>query len=602
MNIENIDVSIAALLAAYHAQEFTPRELITELWQKARRDNAHNPAWIYLLTEAELEGYLTRLEERPSESLPLYGIPFAIKDNIDLAGVPTTAACPAFSFIPEQHATVVQKLLDAGAIPLGKTNLDQFATGLNGTRTPYGIPHNPRNPEYISGGSSSGSAVALAMNQVSFALGTDTAGSGRVPAALNHLIGLKSSKGLLSCHGVLPACRSLDCVSVFAFNCDDANTVLAVAEGRDEQDCYSRPNLFHNHASRYGEWKGTFKIGIPLDDQLDFGGDRQAKALFEAALQRLADMGGIIVKIDCSPFLEAAKLLYEGPWIAERYVVLEEILKMEPDNLLPVIRSIVGQAESMSAADVFRAQYTLQSYAQRAEAVMQSIDILAMPTMPTAFTIQQLQENPVTPNSALGTYTNFVNLLDMSALALPAGFLDSGVGWGITLLGRAFDDRKLLSIGNRYTRLLPYPPANVGADHFVGQTTVAEFNERMDLVVCGAHLSGMPLNHQLTDRQALLQSVTTTAEGYRLYALPDGRRPALIRTEPGRSIEVEVWSIPKVHLGSFISGIDAPLGIGKVELSDGRMLSGFIATPDALVCAEDITDWGGWRAWINRGK
>ena len=597
VNIDSVrDMSTAALRERYLAGDLTPRVLITELLEAASNDE-HN-IWIELLDAQRLEPYLAALESRDIAELPLYGIPFAIKDNIDLAGVDTTAACEAHRYTPDEHATAVSKLIAAGAIPLGKTNLDQFATGLVGARSPFGAGRNAFDPDYISGGSSSGSAVATALGIVSFALGTDTAGSGRVPAAFNNLIGLKPSRGLVSCKGVIPACRSLDCVSVFSLTVDDANRVLAVIEGVDEGDAYSRENRFDNGPRRYGTVDTPWRIAVPLAEQLEFFGDDAAAALFDDAVQALRDMGHEIIATDIQPLLDAAKLLYEGPWITERYVVLEDYIEQSPQDLHEVIRSLVEKGATRSAAETFSAMYELRAFQQIAERLFSSIDCLVTPTAPTVYTIAEVEADPITLNSRLGTYTNFMNLLDLCAVAVPAGFLPNGVGFGITLQAPALQDRRMLSLANSWCQQQNLTMGASGIPMPVSDVSNPAFESHVDLVVCGAHLEGMPLNWQLTERGAVRVDSTHSSANYLLYAMQDGR-PAMCRDEAaGVRIEVEVWRLHKQELGSFVSDIPAPLGIGKVELDDGRWLPGFIAEPRAVIDAQDISSLGGWRAYI----
>ena len=593
-NIHNL--SLVALQKSYREGLTTPRQLIMHLREQALSQSDFN-AWIHLLTESELEPYLAALDSVAGGDLPLYGIPFAIKDNIDLAGVPTTAACPDFAYIPEQSAAVVEVLINAGAIPLGKTNLDQFATGLVGTRSPYGEGKNSFNPDYISGGSSAGSAIATGLGQVSFALGTDTAGSGRVPAVLNNLVGLKPSKGLLSTRGVVPACRTLDCVSIFALNTDDAASIFDVAARYDGEDPYARENHFANRARSYGPSgvKPAFTFAVPA--QLDFQGNPETERLFQDSVAHFEAAGGVASSIDFEPFLAVAKLLYEGPWVAERWLATEAVSR---ESMLPVIQTIIGGAEGTTAASAFAAQYQLAALKKQCDRLIAEYEFVLMPTMPTFFTRAQMAEDPIVHNSTLGTYTNFVNLLDYTATAVPVGFTECGVPWGVTLLGRAFQDIHILS----YCQLLQHAcqmPMATGKHPLpdIEQTSGARLDDNVDIVVCGAHLQGQPLNWQLTERGACLKEQTTSAAYYSLYVLADGRRPGMTRNETGgAAIEVEVWSMPVANLGSFVADIPAPLGIGKVELADGHWASGFICDAYGLENARDITELGSWRAWV----
>jgi allophanate hydrolase len=589
------NLSLQVLKAAYLRGDLKPRDLMRQLSAQARQQSSYN-AWIYLLNEAELEPYLSALAAHTPDTLPLYGVPFAIKDNIDLAGVPTTAACPDFAYIPGESAAVVSVLVAAGAIPLGKTNLDQFATGLVGTRSPYGEGKNSFNPEYISGGSSAGSAIATALGQVSFALGTDTAGSGRVPAVLNNLVGHKPSKGLLSTRGVVPACRTLDCVSLFALSCDDAAALLEVAACYDVEDPYSRPNPFFNRQRYFNvAAPGRFRFGVPAIP--DFQGDGETQALFAHSVRRLQALGGEVVSLDFAPFLETARLLYEGPWVSERWLATRSV---DRASMLPVIRQIIEGAEGRTAADAFAAQYRLAHLKRLCDAQMQDLDFVLTPTCPRFYTRAEMTEQPIVNNALLGTYTNFVNLLDYCATAIPVGFTTCGVPWGVTLFSAAFDDIALLTYAGLLHRDCRLPMGATGHEpSFKLTAATAAIAKSIEVVVCGAHLQGQPLNWQLTERGGQLLQRTTSSAHYQLYALPDGKRPALVREEAqGTVIEVEVWSMPHSSFGSFVAGIPAPLGIGRVELADGRWISGFICDGFGLAGAENISAYGGWRNWL----
>ncbi len=599
MNWDQLDLTVSGLAAHYQAEDFTPRQLVQHL-QSLQPEDRHN-IWIERLNSDQLEPYLQRLDHNQSRSLPLYGIPFAIKDNIDLAGIDTSAGCEAFRYRPPEDASVIGRLIAAGAIPMGKTNLDQFATGLVGTRSPYGACKNAFNPKYVSGGSSSGSAVATALGLVSFALGTDTAGSGRVPAAFNNLIGLKPSRGLISAAGVVPACQSLDCVSVFTLTPDDANQVLAVCEGFDTSDPYSRKNTFDNGTRRYGTVPVPQTIGVPKANNLEFFADQQAEQLYHLAVAKFDQAGHEIVEIDITPLMQAARLLYEGPWVTERYLAIQELIDSQPDSLLPVIAEIISQGRNFSSADTFAAMYRLQHFKQLSQQLFEQIDVLITPTAPTCYTIDAVEQDPIALNSRLGTYTNFMNLLDLAAVAVPAGFLASGVGFGITLQAPAFSDRYLLSLANSYCASINCTMGASGKAMPASPFMTPQDPRYVDLVVCGAHLDGMPLNWQLCERGARKISLTRTAANYRLFAMEDGR-PALVRDQSGASIEVEVWRLPASAFGSFVADIPPPLGIGKVELDNGDWLPSFIAESRASVEAEDITALGGWRNYIRQSE
>jgi allophanate hydrolase len=582
MNTSNLQLD--TLRAAYRSGAQSPRRLILQLREKAAALNPDYNIFIHLLSEAELEPYLSALEQRAVDDLPLYGVPFALKDNIDLAGIATTAGCPAFAYTPERSATIIEQLIALGAVPIGKTNLDQFATGLNGTRSPYGPGINSVNTAYPSGGSSAGSPLAVALGVASFALGTDTAGSGRVPAALNNLVGLKATKGLISTAGVVPACRTLDCVTTFTATAAEASQLLALTAGLDPRDAYSRANPQWNDASAFGKVR-PFRFGVPT--QLEFFGCTEGPALFADAVARLQALGGEPVSFDLAPFLEAARLLYEGPWVAERYSVVGELAESQPEAVLPVIRAVLAKAPAVTGVQTFRAQYRLQALKAQCDRVLAGLDCLLTPTIGRPVTLAELAEEPVLRNSELGYYTNFMNLLDYAAVAVPSGFMANGMPWGVTIFGRAFTDQYLLSV----------------ASALQGQEA-APRPARSDIarvVVCGAHLEGLALNWQLLKRGARKVARTFSSPDYRLYALAGGPplRPGMVRVaEDGVAVEVEVWELPSSELGSFLTGIPAPLGLGKVQLADGRWETGFICEAYGLEGAEDISHLGGWRAWL----
>lgn len=590
-----MNLQLNALRQAYRNGDTTPRQLLLALRDKAAALNPDYHLFIHLLSVEELEPYLAALDGRDLDSLPLYGVPFAIKDNIDLAGIPTTAACPAFAYVPERSATIVEQLLALGAIPLGKTNLDQFATGLNGSRSPYGACPNSVLPEYPSGGSSAGSSLAVALGVASFALGTDTAGSGRVPAALNNLVGLKASKGLISTAGVLPACRTLDCVTTFTATAREASQLLALTARLDPRDEYSRSNPSWNDGTAFGVPR-PFRFGVPRAQDLEFFGCEEGPLLFGDAIDRLKALGGEAVELDLSPFLEAARLLYEGPWVAERYSVAGELMEENPAAVLPVIRAVLAKAPAVSGVQTFRAQYRLQALKAVCDKALEGLDCVLTPTIGRPVTLAELDAEPVLRNSELGYYTNFMNLLDYAAVAVPSGFMNNGLPWGVTLFGRAFTDQYLLGVADALQRQQDraQPAPNNPARH-----------DRARLVVCGAHLDGLALNWQLRQRDARLIEATYSSKDYKLYALAGGPplRPGMLRVaEGGVAIEVEVWELPSRELGSFLTGIPAPLGLGKVQLADGRWESGFICEPYGLEGATDISHLGGWRAYLQTGN
>ncbi|GJM05401.1 MAG: allophanate hydrolase [marine bacterium B5-7] len=607
MTQQNYSLSISELHARYRKGLLSPETLIADIIAKIKSFEDHN-IWIHLLNADELEVYLSNLQGKGPDDLPLYGIPFAIKDNIDLVGIPTTAACPEFSYIPEANAFAVQLLIDAGAIPIGKTNLDQFAAGLVGTRSPYGAVKNAFDPAYISGGSSSGSAVAVALGQVSFSLGTDTAGSGRVPVAFNNLVGLKPTKGRISTSGLVPACRSLDCISIFALNPDDVATVFDIVDCYDPADIYSR--VITNHTG-----KKQYKIGVPGTSFLKFFGNENYENLFGDFVNEILK-GSIgrkvndeedyeIVKIDFTPFIKTAKLLYQGPWLAERYAAIDELIESNPDALFPVTKDIVLPAKDISAVETFKRLYELQALKKETDKILEQVDFVVTPTAGTKYRIEEVNDEPVQLNSNLGYYTNFMNLLDYAAIAIPAGFDKDDFPFGVTLFSHAFTDHQLLK---QAIKLLDGNLVKMGATDFKWMPKqlpdISRKTENtIDIAVCGAHLSGMPLNHQLTDNNAVLIKATKTEAAYKLYVLAGGPplRPGLVRdSSNGKSIEVEVWRIPLRDFGKFMINIPSPLGIGKASLEDGKEVNSFICESFGIEGAEDITDFGGWRNYMKQ--
>jgi len=604
-------LAIGDLLDGYRSCRFTVSAVMEQVLARiAQAPERH--VWISLLSAERVLAYARALQSRSPDSLPLYGVPFAIKDNIDLEGVVTTAACPDYAYMPAASAHVVQRLIDAGAVPIGKTNLDQFATGLVGTRSPYGACHNGVNAEYVSGGSSSGSAVAVATGLVSFALGTDTAGSGRVPAAFNNIVGLKPTCGRLSTQGVVPACRSIDCVSIFALTADDAARVCAAAEGYDRADAYSR----EPGAPMTLPKLAAFRFGIPHADQLEFFDDVEYARLFFESVKRLERLGGRCVEIDFTPFRAAAKLLYNGAWIAERYDAVGEFIERRPESVHPVTRQLILASGRLTAADAFRSIHRLADARRAADEAWGDIDVLVTPTTGTIYKIADLEWDPIRLNANLGFYTNFVNFLDLAGVAVPAGFRDDGLPFGITLVGRAWSDEALLRLADRFHRAsveragaldVALPAAATSSIELAGRSAngaaqVAAPDERFIAVaVCGAHMEGLPLNHQLVSRGATFVRRTRTTSSYRFYALPGGPpfRPGLVRVPSGGApVDVEVWSVPTEQFGSFVAGIPAPLGIGKVALEDGQQVSGFLCEAHAVDGARDITALGGWRQYL----
>ena len=594
----NDSLDLAALAARYKAGSLTPVSLVEGVLDRIAR-RGDDKVWISVLPRAELMTIAKKLEsERPSRK-PLYGIPFAIKDNIDLAGTETTAACPAYAYTAKKSATVIRRLIEAGAIPIGKTNLDQFATGLNGTRSPYGTPGSALNPDYLAGGSSSGSAVAVAAGEVSFALGTDTAGSGRVPAQFNNIVGMKPTRGLVSTLGVIPACRSLDCVSIFALSADDARDVLAAAKGFDPQDPFSRKESSVPLPARVE----NTRFGAPRPADLEFFGNKEGERLFRAMLDRIAGLGGTLVEVDLSPFLETARLLYEGPWVAERYVAIRDFFDKNADSLHPVTRQIIGGGAKPLAAEAFAAYYRLKQLRRVTGSVWERMDVLITPTAVRHYTVAEMLADPVRLNSKLGLYTNFMNLLDLAGIAIPAGFGTDGLPFGVTLVAPAFTDSGLLALGDELHRCQDLKLGAL-ATKLPAKRPTPRTGATVKIAVCGAHMSGLPLNWQLTDRGGRLVRATRTSPNYRLYALPGGppSRPGMVRAARGGAIEVDVWELPTAAFGSFVDGIPPPLGIGTVELEDGEKVKGFVCEAHATIDAKDITELGGWRRFVADGQ
>jgi allophanate hydrolase len=590
--------TVAAIVAAHRAGSTSPAQTVARSFQRIRDYN--DPAvFISLRDEADALAEAETLSKKDAAQLPLYGVPVAVKDNIDVLNLSTTAACPAFAYSPAFDATSVAKLRAAGAIVIGKTNLDQFATGLVGVRSPYGIPNNPMRGDLIPGGSSSGSAVAVSTGLVPLALGTDTAGSGRVPAMLNNIVGLKPSLGLISTAGVVPACRTLDCVSVFSLTVDDAMTALTAMAGPDGADPFSRDRPL----AAMNPFPDNLRLGVPRQGQLIFFGDKAAEKAYGDAVARWTALGATLVEFDLEPFYETARLLYEGPWVAERYLVIRNLLASSPDAIHPVTREITAAGSRLTAADTFAALYRLQALRRIAVRAFADIDALLLPTAPTAYSTAQVLANPVELNSRLGTYTNFVNLLDLCGLALPASIRPDDIPFGITLLAPAGHDAQLASIGRVFhadTRLamgsrnLQQPP--------LAPLPAAVSGDEIAIAVVGAHLSGMALNGEVKALGGRLLEATATAPDYKLYALKGTTppKPGMLRVKAGTgsSIQLEVWALSAAAFGKFVASIPPPLSIGTIRLADGSGVKGFLVEPAAIDGARDISAFGGWRAFM----
>lgn len=577
---------ITELARAYERGETTPAELVEVIAARIalRGDDG---VWISLdLDRARADA--AALGDTPDPALPLWGIPFAVKDNIDVAGWPTTAACPAFAYDATESATAVRLLVDAGAILIGKTNLDQFATGLNGTRSPYGIPTAVADGDMISGGSSSGSAVAVAAGLVSFALGTDTAGSGRVPAAFNGIVGWKPSRGLVSTAGVVPACRSLDCVSVFAGNVADAVLVGQSISAPDPRDPWSRSLPSPTVATPVA--LAGLRVGFPDPESLQISEDHGYGAGWAAALDDVRAAGAELVPLDLSEFFEAGRLLYEGPWLAERLSAVSDFLAGEPDAVLPVIRQVVEGGSGFSAVDAFRAISRLEELRSSTRRTLGNVDVLLTPTAPTTFTVAEMREDPIGRNGVLGLYTTYGNLLDLAAIAVPTPAPHPSRPFGVSLVGVSGSDASLASVAAALEQIwntdaAPVPLVSPPA---------------LPIAVVGAHLAGMPLHGQLTERSARLRTRTVTAPEYRFVALDTAPpKPGLVRVgEGGVAVEVEVWEIPQEHVGTFLAGIHEPLGLGSIRLADGSRVHGFLCEEIDAREAPDIGAFGGWRAYV----
>lgn len=595
------DALTIAALSGFYESGGSPQEVVRRVYRRIAE--VDDPGiFITLVPQDKALEMAANLPPRDDRKFPLWGIPFAVKDNIDVAGYPTTAACPDYAYIPAEDAIAVRRAVAAGAIMIGKTNLDQFATGLVGVRSSYPIPRNAIDPGLVPGGSSSGSAVAVAHSIVTFSLGTDTAGSGRVPAALNNIVGLKPSVGMIPATGVIPACRTLDCVSIFALTVDDAWTALNVMAGKDSSDVYSKSVPLR--ISQAPEPAPV--IGIPARRDLKFFGDSVQEEAWYAGVRQLERLGANVVAVDFTDFFETAALLYEGPWIAERYAALADVIQKSPEILHPVTRSIIEKAAGFSADALFKAQYRLKALQQSTFSVWSKVSMLAVPTTPASPTLAELAADPVTPNSQCGTYTNFVNLLDLCAIAVPGPFRTDGRAAGLTFIAPSGHDGRLATFGRQF---------HIACGARLGATEIAIPPERqfrtgpddlIEIVVVGAHLSGMPLNHELTSNGGVFRRAVSTTADYRFYALAgEGiRRPGLTRVAngTGSEIQTEVWALPPDGFGRFVSGIPAPLSIGTVLLSDGTCPKGFLAEAEGLQGAKDISHLGGWRAFITQDR
>ncbi len=587
--------TISEIVEAHRSGAAKPEDTVSE---SIRRIRASGDPAVFISVADEAAAIAQAREAGRNPSLPLCGVPVAVKDNIDAFGFETTAACPAFAYSPKQDATAVAKLKAAGAIVVGKTNLDQFATGLVGVRSPYGVPRNPFDPAVVPGGSSSGSAVAVSTGLVPLSLGTDTAGSGRVPAGLNNIVGLKPTLGLVSTSGVVPACRSLDCVSIFSLTADDAWTALQAISGFDETDAYSREIALGETAALP---PGT-RLGIPRKEDRHFFGDLRAERAFEQSIELARSTGAQIAELDFSHFLEAARLLYEGPWVAERTAAVGEFIAKNPDKVHPITRAIVESGRKQHAVDAFRAFYRMQALRADARRTMKTVDALMVPTVPRAYTVHELESEPVQFNSNLGTYTNFVNLLDLCGLAVPVTLAEGGMPYGSTLLANAGNDARLLSLGRAMHTKSGLTLGALGVAHPAPRPATALAKGEIAIAVLGAHLSGMALNHELTSIGARFLEALRTTPDYRLFALKgEGpARPGMLRVakDAGVPIEAELWALSEQAFGKFVAGIPSPLSIGTVHFENGKSAKGFLVEAESIRDAEEISSFGGWRNYV----
>jgi len=595
VDLSTLPFTVQDLHEAYGAG-LAPEGVVEEAFRRIRA--VDDPGiFIHLIDQDAVRAEARSLDRFDPAARPLWGVPFAIKDNIDVAGQPTTAACPAFAYQAEKDAFVVRRLRDAGAIPIGKTNLDQFATGLVGVRTPFPVPRNALDPALVPGGSSSGSAVAVAHGLVGFALGTDTAGSGRIPAGLNNIVGLKPSLGALSATGVVPACRTLDTVSVFALTVEDAWSAFAAMAAFDPDDAYAKPMP----APIMGNPPPSFSVGVPNAETRRFFVDEAQADAFQRALDSIADLGGTVVALDFTVFYETAEMLYEGAWVAERYAAIEEVIEKTPDALHPVTRGIIAGAAGRSAVDAFKGLYRLADLRRAAEPLLAGLDMLCVPTLPTFYSRDALEADPIRPNSRLGTYTNFVNLMDMCGLAVPTRPRPDGRPGGVTLLAESGADGRIAAVASALHRQeSPTLGATAWAVPAPRPSDPAPAAHEIAVALVGAHMSGLPLNGEIAKLGGRFLFAAETAPEYRLYRLAGGppERPGLVRAEDGASIALEVWALPLDRLGTLMTAIPQPLGIGTVALADGRQVKGFLCETAGLEGAEDITRFGGWRGFL----
>ena len=599
-------ITIKELLSRYQSGDLTPKQHIASVMKDIyfSSDGSKDPAWISIASETKIAEQLMHLDQLLADmtmaNLPLYGIPFAIKDNIDAAGWETTVACPDFAFEPKKNATVVEKLLNAGAILVGKTNLDQFATGLVGTRSPFGAVPNTFDPSYVSGGSSSGSASVVARGLACFSLGTDTAGSGRIPAAFNNLVGTKPTPGLVSTEGVFPACKSIDCVSIMTLTAADADIVLNVMKSNETDR--AQEAQFHPTPKPLYNFIKPIRIGLPIS--CEFLDDGQYQKAFTKAIENAKGLEVEFVPVDIDPFVKAGKLLYDGPWVSERFAVTEDFLKSNPDSFDRSVKQIIESGAPYTAAQGFRAIYQLKDLEIEAKKAWAQCDVIMVPSAPNHPTMEDLKNHPIIKNSELGMYTNYVNLMRLCAVAVPAGFTDKGMPFGVTLLAQEGSDNALLKLAAQWQILFGLPLGKSDMKGSLNELAIIPNKAgTMEIAVVGAHLRGMPLHSQLTERRARLVKACKSSKSYKLFALANTTppKPGLVKAKTdGAAIDLEVYEMPIAEVGSFLGLIPAPLGLGNIELEDGSWVKGFICEPYAISGAKDITDLGGWKPYINQ--
>ncbi len=603
-------LTIADYRKRYEQESVTPEEVLGRLWDDLDTRGCGpggDTALIYLPEPEQREYLLANLGSLDPVLCPLWGVPFVVKDNIDIAGWPTTAACPEFKYTAEDNASVVQALIEAGAIPVAKANLDQFATGLVGTRSPYGWVRNTFSQEHISGGSSSGSASVVARGLVPFALGTDTAGSGRIPAGFNNLVGIKPTPGRFSIKGVVPACKTIDCVSILSLTIDDGACVsrlLAATGSEPEVASFHSAPLTPKFA--FGQ---RLRVGVPSNPVFT---DTAYQHLYEGVLKDLPLAWEVeFVPVDMTDLDAIAAQLYRGPWIAERLITARDCLDKNVAGLDPSVKRIIEQGRAFSASDTFEAIYSVNALAARVAKIWESIDVLLVPTAPGLPRYVDVQADRLGVNSALGKYTNFVNLLGWSALSTPAGFTEQGLPFGVTWIAPGGSDEGLLELGGRWVQWRQLPLGCHLQAQLQASLPVAATSDPIEpagshrIAVVGAHLSGMPLNIQLQQVGARLAAVTTTSANYELYHLPDTTppKPGMVRvSEGGQHIALEVYDVPAWAVSGFLLKIPSPLGLGKVELVDGQWVTGFVCEPLGIVGAKNVSAYGGWRAYMEAPK